>query len=44
MKKTKEKKMNLDEFKKLMQAERELQRKENAKKTQAVANATRKEN
>jgi hypothetical protein len=36
--------MNLEEFKKMVLAEREEQRKETAKKIQAVANATRKEN
>jgi hypothetical protein len=42
--KQKDTKMNLDEFKKHILAEREEQRKETAKKIQAVANATRKEN
>jgi hypothetical protein len=32
--------MNLDEFKKLMQAERQQQRKENAKKTNAMHTAS----
>lgn len=36
--------MKLDEYKKLIQAQREQEKKEHAKKTQAVANATRKGN
>jgi hypothetical protein len=36
--------MNLEEFKKHIQSQREQEKKEHAKKTQAVANATRKEN
>ena len=36
--------MNLDEFKKHIQAERETQRKENAKKTAQIAKATKGKN
>jgi hypothetical protein len=36
--------MNLEEFKKHIQAEREQQRKDTAKKIQQIAKATRKEN